>query len=119
MSDVFAKWNDEMGRMHGLTRLDAPACPMVAMGERCRREIDDEVCYCADRSVSGMRDHAAIWIDDDGRNVLTYEPYAQDGRAVVEMLEYLHALGLETVVDGRSPWSRGDTFLVMVRCDGR
>ena len=53
----------------------ARRCPRVVAGLRCRAAAGS--CPC--RTHRRLLDHARMWIDADGRRVLTAEPYGAAG----------------------------------------
>ena len=94
---------------HQLRPSDAVPCPRTVARKRCRRRFG-EACICDAR----IMDHTRVWLDADGRHVLTTEPYGSDGMDLADFLRDLDALGLYTIVTGASPWNPGSTYCIVV-----
>ena len=64
---------------HGLRPTKARPCLRVLRGQRCISGYSwTDNCLCATvqrRNVHPMFDQVRIWLDQDGRHVLTIEPY--------------------------------------------
>lgn len=100
---------------HDLRPHDAKPCPRVLAGQSCLfRGVDPAPCLCQHRAL----DHARRWVDPNGCQVLTGEPYDMDGADVVEFVGACHDLGLTVTLDGRSPWNPGQTFLLRIEGPG-
>jgi hypothetical protein len=107
---VYDDQDTRMAAWHGLRASEAVPCPRTVARKRCRARFGER-CECA----SWLMDHARIWLDDDGRHVLTTEPYGSDGMDLADFIHRLDALGLNTTVTGASPWNPGSTYCVVVR----
>jgi hypothetical protein len=95
----------------------ATRCPRVVAGKRCpypRRECG--VCGSGDWAAGKqMYDHERMWLDQDGRHVLTTEPYCPGVHDVARLRADMDALGLKVVVDGwPSPHNPGHTTLIEI-----
>jgi hypothetical protein len=93
----------------------AAVCPLVVLGRRCRIGMpsgEDCICQRYDR----LFDHAAVWIDRDGRKVYTAEPYDVGGDELADALAELHELGLQVYVTGLGRW-HPSTFVLKVHAD--
>jgi hypothetical protein len=94
----------------------ASRCPRVVAGRRCRLNYRG-ACIC--ERHRWFLDHARLWLDPNGRHVLTCEPYEAEGDELVAFADELRELGLSFTVVGYSPWNPGGTFLVVVeRAEG-
>lgn len=98
----------------GLTPSNGRACPrsLAGLGHTEVRDFaGSAVCVCA----NPLLDHPRRWLDRDRRPVLTAEPYAAAGRALLALLERLTLLGLTVDVSARSPYFPGSTLLLLIR----
>jgi len=101
---------------HGLRPSAATACPRVVAGERCLASVD-ELCVC--QLHHGLLDHSRMWLDADGKHVLTGEPYETTGEELAALVTDVTDLGLHVVLSGRSPWNPGNTLLLLIRQGSR
>lgn len=109
-------------RMHaarGYRDSRAAVCPRVVAGKRClaytrswTRGFSEE-CPC--REHSHLFDHAAIWLDGEGRHVFTAEPYHINPEDLARAQVDLTSLGLVLEVTTESYWFSGTTLLVVRR----
>jgi hypothetical protein len=93
----------------------AAICPRVVAGKRCLAFNGGGRCICQWSHLSGLIDHARIWLDRDGRHVYTVEPYGVDPGALTLLCHELEFLGLTARVSDRSPWFPGSTTLILVQ----
>lgn len=102
---------------HGLRPSEATPCPRVVAGKRCRRLArgwgSASACVCEEHQW--LMDHTRVWLDTEGRHVLTTEPYGSCGLKVAAFVQAMDELGLRTTVTGASPWNPGSTFAIIVR----
>ncbi|WP_326646613.1 hypothetical protein OG884_18480 [Streptosporangium sp. NBC_01755] len=63
-----------------------------------------------------LLDHGRIWLDQEGRYVLTGEPYEIDGHNLGRFTKDMAALGLQISVKPKSEsfWYPGHTFLILI-----
>jgi hypothetical protein len=96
----------------GLRPSTAKACPRVVAGKRCGAGLAG-ACVC--QTYRRVLDHGRIWLDQDGRHLLTGEPYDLSPRSVAEFTAAMTELGLSVSLSGRSMWNPGQCLLVTVR----
>jgi hypothetical protein len=124
------RWS-EVAEENGWRESKAQRCPRVVLGRRClvygwKSNQQPSPCLCCQwyaQYGSRVDDHARMWLDRDGRHVLTYEPYTThlgDGGARwrADVLPRFRAdaaaLGLTVTVGDRSPHYPGSTTLLIV-----
>lgn len=94
----------------GLRPSQARICPRVVAGRHCRADTGECACIRHHR----LLDHGRIWLDIDGRHVLTGEPYEAAGEDIAVLAEELLPLGLVVSLSGRSLWNPGHTVLIRI-----
>lgn len=94
----------------GLRPAIAPVCPRVVAGKRCH--ADTGACLCSEHRH--LLDHGRIWLDENGRHVLTGEPYDATGEAIGDLTADMTALGLQVRLSGQSMWNPGYTLLIEI-----
>ncbi|WP_433364227.1 hypothetical protein [Streptosporangium sp. CA-115845] len=100
----------------GVRPATARVCPRLVAGKRCL--ASNRPCACL--PYHHLLDHGRIWLDQEGRYVLTGEPYEIDdhnlGRFTADMAE----LGLQVSVKPKSEsfWYPGHTFLIVITRKG-
>lgn len=97
----------------------AARCPWVVAGKRCRVGYAmNQQCICQ-RYALTILDHSRMWLDPDGRHVLTSEPYGiSDSWDLQGFLTELHELGVRTHISANSPYYPGSTVMLeMTRAD--
>lgn len=111
---------DRMARVHALRPSDARDCPQVVAGKRCRCaegwDVGRAPCPCQ-RYYPQLLDHCRIWLDAEGRHVLTAEPYSVDGDELADFLADMAALGLRVRISGRSQWHPTTVLIIVTRAD--
>jgi hypothetical protein len=100
--------NSRAAAWFGLRGIGAKPCPRALAGGRC---LDPEDCLCH----HPVLDHARRWIDRNGGQVLTGEPYDLDGDDLARFIAACQNLGLVISIDGRSPWNPSNCFTVTIR----
>lgn len=97
---------------YGLRPSSARICPRVVAGKHCLAFRSRERCVC--QRHRHVFDHGRIWLDRDGRHVLTGEPYGVSEDDLAELVTDLAQFGLHVSVGGSSPWNPGSTVLIRV-----
>lgn len=98
---------------HGLRPTGARTCPRVVAGKRCLI-ASRGTCVC--HTHYHVLDHRRIWLDRDGRYVLTGEPYDASREELAAFTEAMGDLGLQVTVKSaaESFWNPGSTLLILV-----
>jgi len=109
MSDHYA-WQERNAGLYGWRLSSAARCPLVVVGKRCRLS-SGERCVCSEHHHA--LDHGRMWLDRDGRRVLTGEPYDISGRELCDFIEAMEGLGLRVWVSGRSLWHEHTMLLIV------
>lgn len=96
----------------GLRPSDARACPRVVAGKRCLSYHRSCVCH----TYYSILDHHRMWLDTEGRYVLTGEPYQVDDSDLSNFTEAMAELGLKVSVKDKSEsfWYPGSTLLILI-----
>lgn len=98
---------------YGLRPSNARVCPRVVAGKRCLANCGECVCSHHHRVL----DHGRVWLDKDGKHVLTGEPYDASGNQIAALVTDMAALGLEVSLSGRSMWNPRSTLLIRVTAE--
>lgn len=117
-SDVHADHEARFAEWYTLRPSKAPACPRVVAGKRCQVG-NDQGLLCVCHRHRPVLDHGRMWLDEDGKHVLTGEPYDVALAGLLGLQVDLDELGLRATVTGRSPWNPGYTFLITIRAEGK
>ena len=116
MASDYDKVTAFMATHYDLRPSNAPPCPRIVVGKRCRANQGEGRCVCT-RYYPRLFDHCRIWIDSQGRHVLTGEPYDfnQDDLKTFLADPEVTSLGLQVAVSSESPWYPGYTTLIIMR----
>lgn len=110
----------QMFERFGYRPSKAPVCPWVVVGKRCRISGWGELCLC--ERFQSLLDHGRMWIGEDGRHVLTGEPYRHvlsptwgpPGGTMSDFRREMASLGLVLAISEESPYNPGNTILITV-----
>lgn len=92
----------------------ARLCPRVVAGKQCvRLNGPNRDCPCQ-KWWGSILDHGRIWLDRDGRHVLTGEPYHIATDELADFRREMAELGLEVTTEDWSAWNPGSCTLVTV-----
>ncbi len=110
-------YNRQMFERFGYRPSKAPVCPWVVTGKRCRLSAWGELCLC--ERFQSLLDHGRMWIGEDGRHVLTGEPYRHVlsrpcAGTLADFQTEMAALGLVVAISEDSPYNPGNTVLITV-----
>jgi hypothetical protein len=122
--DSFIQFSDPDHRGHarrarewfGWTPLrqgDPTRCPRLVVGKRCQGW---DRCMCA--ALVHTLDHGRLWRTEDGKRILTGEPYGCSGKDLAQLVTTVEDLGLEVFVDNCSPYFPGHTVLLVIHEPG-
>jgi hypothetical protein len=97
----------------------ARTCLRVFAGKRCTKgyAVHYSMCIC-DRHYH-ILDHICRWRTQDGRDVLTADPYEFAGDEFAALVADCAELGLEARVTGTSPYFPGRTVLIVIERSSR
>jgi hypothetical protein len=99
---------------HGLRPSKAARCLRVVQGKRCILGNGwNDHCLCRMQSSYNLFDHVGIWLDAEGRHVLTSEPYNSNPQRIEDLTAQMADLGITVTVGDPSPWYPGHTTLLM------
>jgi hypothetical protein len=71
-------------------------------------------CLCRIVQWRGtLFDHVFVWLDREGRHVLSSEPYNATIDHIAELTAQLGILGIDVTVGDRSPWAPDSTTLLL------
>lgn len=88
-------------------------CPRRVVGKHCQGW---DRCMCT--ALVHTLDHGRLWRTEDGKRVLTGEPYGCSGQELMQLIEAVKDLGLEVFVDNCSPYYPGHTVLLVIHEPG-
>lgn len=113
MSTVYEDQERRAAELYGLRPSAAAVCPRVVAGKRCIAYRDEwTVCVC--QRHRRALDHGRVWLDANGRHVLTGEPYEITGEDLAGLTADLAELGLRVDLTGQSLWNPGFTVLIKI-----
>lgn len=100
----------------GVRPSTARVCPRLVAGKRCL--AFHRPCVCL--PYHHLLDHGRIWLDQEGRYVLTGEPYEIDDHNLGRFTKDMAELGLQVSVKPKSEsfWYPGHTFLIVITGEG-
>lgn len=101
---------------YGLRPSRAHVCPRVVAGKRCL-SYHEEPCLC--QKHHSLLDHGRVWLDRQGRRVVTGEPYHVAKADLVDLAADMATLGLRVTVKPQSEsfWYPGHTHLIFITRD--
>jgi hypothetical protein len=108
--DHHAEQEQRAAKWWGLRPSNARVCLRVVAGKRCVQPQRSCVCDKHQR----LLDHGRIWLDEDGKHVLTGEPYNASPRELSALFADADEHGLKVRISGRSPWFPGATVLIHI-----
>jgi hypothetical protein len=108
------QYEHTMIREFGFRLSHAMPCPRVVIGKRCLQYHENQTCICEEFRFHPL-DHVWIWLDRQGRRVLTCEPYDLEDETLIRFRTALDELGIMVTVHPKNFWFRGTTLLMCQR----
>lgn len=99
--------------LFGLRPSKASICPRVVAGKRCVRYYRDSGCIC-ERHYK-LFDHGRIWLDKNGRHVLTGAPYGATDKELAELDADMRELGLSVSFPNQWLWNPRTLTIMVTR----
>jgi hypothetical protein len=91
-------------------RISGSRCLLTLAGTGHGRDL----CMCLRQLGYGVIDHVRVWRKENGKRVITVEPYNCDGTELMEFLAYLKDLGLDVWVTGVGQHNC-TTFMIVIK----